>query len=117
MGRNDTCPLSAGRFPLISRGEPPVEGCRDPPWRGDQAPMNPCREHLENLALFAGGDLPDTPAHALTRHVRDCAGCAATLEGLEADQAALASGASAMVPVDVAPIVSSVMARLASEAC
>jgi len=75
--------------------------------------MNPCSQHLEDLALLAGGDLPEAASHELRRHVATCEGCARMLGELEGDQACLA--ACVGQHVDVSPVMGSVMARIAAE--
>jgi hypothetical protein len=78
--------------------------------------VNPCREHLEDLALLAGGDVPEATSHDLRRHVAACEGCARMLGALEADQSALAAHAG-MLHLDVPPVLAGVMARVAADAC
>jgi anti-sigma factor RsiW len=43
-----------------------------------------CVEWEERIALYAGGDLSTPEAHAVERHVAECAGCQLLLSGLRA---------------------------------
>jgi hypothetical protein len=41
-----------------------------------------CSDWEERIALYAGGDLPPAQAHAVERHILECAGCQLLLSGL-----------------------------------
>lgn len=73
-----------------------------------------CRKWEEEIALYAGGDLPDARMADVERHLAECAGCRALAEELRAGQTILAElGAEALDDAMVALVRQRVMARVA----